>query len=456
MKTLKSINPYTNKIIFEVPTHSENQMESMTSEAQKAFQTWKNVDISDRLSFAQNLSKLLKENCHELASIITNEMGKPILEARAEVMKSATICDYYLENAEDFLDDIKVKTEAHKSYVKHRPLGIILGVMPWNFPCWQVIRFAVPTLLAGNAVMVKHAGNVSQSALMIDSLIAQAELPKHLYQTVLCQSENIHYLINHSHIKGISLTGSTPVGKIVAELAAKNLKKTVFELGGSDPYIILEDADLAAAAKACVKSRFINSGQSCIAAKRIIVHKNIQEEFTKLVLARISQMTWGDPFDDNSDIGPMARLDLRDELHHQVTQSIEQGAELLHGGKIPKEAGAFYPPTLLTHITKDMPAFNQELFGPVMSIITAQSEAHAIELANETPFGLGAAIFTSNISKGQRIAEMELDAGSCFVNDFVRSDPRLPFGGTKESGLGRELGVHGLLEFTNTKTIYIK
>jgi succinate-semialdehyde dehydrogenase/glutarate-semialdehyde dehydrogenase len=384
------------------------------------------------------------------------EMGKPIKDGIAEAEKCAWVCDYYAENAEKFLEDEVIETDATKSYVSYQPLGVVLAIMPWNFPFWQVFRFAAPSLMAGNVGLLKHASNVFGCALAIEDVFTQAGFPKNTFRSLLVGSSNVNKIIDHPLIKAVTLTGSVPAGKAVARKAGAVLKKTVLELGGSDPYLILEDADLENAARVCALSRLINSGQSCIAAKRFIVVEQIQDKFEEFLIKEMKKYKMGDPLDETTQIGPQSRFDLRDALHKQVTKSIEKGARCILGGEIPNNKGAFYPPTILTNVKKGMPAYEEELFGPVASIITVKNEDEAIEVANDSIFGLGASIFTKNIQKGNKIARENIQAGCCFVNTYVRSDPRLPFGGIKESGYGRELSYHGIKEFVNIKTVYLK
>ena len=387
---------------------------------------------------------------------MTLEMGKPIAQSRAEVEKCAWVCEYYAENAEKFLSDELITTDASKSFVTFQPLGVVLAVMPWNFPFWQVFRFAAPSLMAGNSGILKHASNVSGCALAIEEVFREAGFPKNLFKTILVPSSEMESVIKNEKIKAVTLTGSVPAGKSVAKTAGSVLKKTVMELGGSDPYVILEDADLEMAAETCVNARLINGGQSCIAAKRFIVVEKIYNEFEKLFVEKMKSKKMGDPFDESNDLGPQASVSLRDDLHKQVEKSIKLGAELLLGGKIPEIKGAYYPPTVLSNVKKGMPAYDEELFGPVAAIIKSKDETEAIKIANDTIFGLGAAVFTSDMKRGEKIAKEKLQAGCCFVNAFVKSDPRLPFGGIKESGYGRELSAFGIKEFVNIKTIYIK
>ncbi|HXK93193.1 MAG TPA: NAD-dependent succinate-semialdehyde dehydrogenase, partial [bacterium] len=366
------------------------------------------------------------------------------------------VCEYYAENAEKFLAPEPAATEASKSYVTFQPIGVVLAVMPWNFPFWQVFRFAAPALMAGNAGVLKHASNVPGCALAIEQIFRDAGFPEHLFRSVLCGSREVAGIIENPRVRAATLTGSTPAGRAVGAKSGERLKKSVLELGGSDPYLILEDADLETAAATCAASRLINSGQSCIAAKRFIVVEPVAERFTELFVESMKAAKVGDPLDEDTQVGPQARHDLRDELHQQVVKTLEQGAKLVLGGEIPDGKGAYYPPTVLTNVKKGMVAYEEELFGPVASIITVRNEEEAIATANDSVFGLGAAVFTQDVARGERIAAEELDAGACFVNTFVRSDPRLPFGGVKESGYGRELAHYGIKEFVNIKTVYVR
>jgi succinate-semialdehyde dehydrogenase/glutarate-semialdehyde dehydrogenase len=384
------------------------------------------------------------------------EMGKPVAQGRSEVDKCAWVCRYYVEHGAAFLAPEAVVSDAAKSYVTFQPLGTVLAVMPWNFPLWQVFRFAAPALMAGNAGLLKHSSNVSGCALAIEQILHAAGFPSPLFRTLLVGSARVGALVDAPQVAAVTLTGSTPAGRAVAARAGAALKKTVLELGGSDPYVILEDADLEAAAEACAASRLINGGQSCIAAKRFVVVEAVRARFEELLVERMRARRLGDPLDPAVDVGPQARHDLRDDLRRQVARSVELGARVRLGGEVPSGPGAFYPPTVLTGVTRGMPAHDEELFGPVAAVIAAQDEADALRKANDSPFGLGAAVFTRDRARGERLAAEELQAGSCFVNAFVRSDPRLPFGGIKESGYGRELSSFGIREFVNVKTVYVE
>jgi succinate-semialdehyde dehydrogenase/glutarate-semialdehyde dehydrogenase len=404
----------------------------------------------------KNAAKVLRSGVDKWAEVMTLEMGKPIKQSKAEVEKCAWVCDYYAENAEKFLSDDLIHTDAVKSYVSYRPLGVILAVMPWNFPFWQVFRFASPNLMAGNAGLLKHSSNVTGCALAIEQIFREAGFPDDLFRVLIVSSKNIKPVIEDEKIKAVTLTGSVPAGKAVASIAGAVLKKTVLELGGSDPYLILEDADLEKAADLCVNSRLINGGQSCIAAKRFIIVESVYDKFEKLFVEKMKLKKMGDPLNTENDLGPQASFELRDELHQQVVKSIEKGAKLLLGGEVPELKGAYYPPTVLSNVVPGMPAYDDELFGPVAALIKVKNEEEGIVAANNTSFGLGAAVFTANSERGEWIAKEKLNAGCCFVNDFVKSDPRLPFGGIKYSGYGRELSFLGIKEFVNAKTVYIK
>jgi succinate-semialdehyde dehydrogenase/glutarate-semialdehyde dehydrogenase len=453
--TLISINPTTEETIASYPETTLKDALHAAQKGHEVFTHWKQTSFRERATLMRKAGETLLAEKDAFARLMTQEMGKPILQAKAEIEKCALLCAYYADHAEHFLAPELVKTEAHKSYVAYTPLGVILAIMPWNFPFWQAFRAAVPALMAGNAMVLKHASNVPGCALAIESVFKEAGAPVGLFQTLLATSTTALSLIESSHIQGVSLTGSTQAGKSVARKAGEFIKKCVLELGGSDPYVILEDANLEQAAITCATSRLINSGQSCIAAKRFIIVESQFERFTQLFLKEMEKAVSGNPLDEKTTVGPLARLDLREALHNQVRQSIEQGAECLLGGYLAEGPGAFYPPTVLTNVHKGMPAYDEELFGPVASLILAKDEQEALHIAKDTPYGLGAAVFTENREHGEHIALHGLDAGSCFVNAFVRSDPRLPFGGIKESGFGRELSCHGIREFVNCKTIYI-
>ncbi len=431
-------------------------MHRAIAQAHDAFLSWRQTSLAERAHRMHQAAKLLRDQATAYALIMAQEMGKPVKDGRAEVEKCAWVCDFYAEQAAQFLMPEVVETEASRSFVTFQPLGVILAVMPWNFPFWQVFRFAAPALMAGNAGVLKHASNVPGCALAIAEVFRRTGFPEHLFATLLIGSAQVDAVIEHPLVKAVTLTGSTPAGQAVASKAGAMVKKTVLELGGSDPYIILADADIEASVRTCATSRLINSGQSCIAAKRFIVVESIREQVEARFVTEMQTTRMGDPLAEDTTMGPLARHDLRDDVHQQVQASIAKGAHCLLGGTIPEGPGAFYPPTVLTHVRKGMPAYDEELFGPVAAIIAVPDEAEAIRVANDSSFGLGAAVFTQDKAKGERLAAQELEAGCCFVNTFVRSDPRLPFGGVKTSGYGRELSHYGIKEFVNIKTVYVQ
>jgi len=453
---MEVINPATGERIKTYDTLTKEELGQAIRASHQAFLSWKNLSFAERAQFMRKAARILREDADKYAKLMTIEMGKPIRDGRAEANKCAWVCDYYAENARVFLEPETVQTDAARSFVSYQPLGVVLAVMPWNFPFWQVFRFAAPALMAGNAGVLKHASNVPGCALAIEEIFLKAGFPGNIFRTLLIGSSLVNEVIENPLVMAVTLTGSTPAGKAVASKAGQVLKKTVLELGGSDPYVVLADADLETAVNACVTGRLINSGQSCIAAKRFIVVESIKKEFERLFIEKMKAAKMGDPMDETVVVGPLARHDLRDDLHRQVEESIEKGAKCLLGGQIPAGPGAFYPPTILTNVKKGMPAYDEEIFGPVAAIIPVKDEQEAIAAANDSVFGLGSAIFTRDIEKGTRLAEKELQAGSSFVNAFVRSDPRLPFGGIKESGYGRELSHYGIREFVNIKTVFVK
>jgi succinate-semialdehyde dehydrogenase/glutarate-semialdehyde dehydrogenase len=455
MNMIKSINPANLELLETYQNMQPPEVEHIINLTSNAFKSWCNTSFRERSKLMQNAAKVLNKKKEAYSRLMTLEMGKPIAQSRAEVEKCAWVCEYYAEKAEKFLSDELIETDASKSFVTFQPLGIVLAVMPWNFPFWQVFRFAAPGLMAGNAGILKHASNVSGCALAIEEVFREAGFPDNLFRTILVPSSQMEGVIKNNKIKAVTLTGSVPAGKAVAKTAGSVLKKTVMELGGSDPYLILEDADLEKAADTCATARLINGGQSCIAAKRFIVVEKIYDEFVHLFVQKMESKKMGDPFDEANHLGPQASVQLRDELHQQVQKSIELGAKVLLGGKVPENEGAWYPPTVLSNVRKGMPAYDEELFGPVAAIIKAKDENEAIYIANDSFFGLGAAVFTEDVRKGELIAKEKLQAGCCFVNAFVKSDPRLPFGGIKESGYGRELSSFGIREFVNIKSVYI-
>lgn len=456
MSSHKSINPASNQHIQSYDTFSDEAVLEAISNAHQGYLLWKKQSMSDRCAQILRLADQLDSDYDTYARIITAEMGKTLNESEAEVKKCVTLCRYYAEHAESLLKDVHIKTEFYKSYKSYQPVGVILGIMPWNFPFWQVFRFAIPALMVGNSVILRHAYNVTGCALGIEALFKKIGFSENVFQTIIVDHHQIPAIIAHPHIQGVSLTGSTYAGSQVAQQAGLSLKKSVLELGGSDPYIILEDADLDLAVKACTTSRLLNAGQSCIAAKRFIVLEKVYQSFVDKMIIAFKAIQMGDPLAPQTNIGPMATNALRDQLHKQVQTSIQKGATCLIGGSIPDNTGAYYPPTLLVDVKPGMPAYDEELFGPVGAVILAQSEEEAINIANSSIYGLGGAVFTQDLEKGERIARNEIESGSCVVNGFVTSDPKLPFGGIKQSGYGRELSVEGLHEFANIKTIIIR
>ncbi|MDE3017013.1 MAG: NAD-dependent succinate-semialdehyde dehydrogenase [Pseudomonadota bacterium] len=450
-----SVNPATGEKIRDYPLHSAADVQAAIARAHECFLHWKTVSTDERARLLLRVAEILLTRKDGYARLIAREMGKPLKEAIAEVEKCAGCARYFAENGALFLADSAIATEYRKSYVAFLPLGIIFGIMPWNFPFWQVFRFALPSLMAGNIGLLKHSSNTPGCALAIESIFREAGLPEGAFQALLLPSDRIEEAIGHPRVAAITLTGSTPAGRSVAALAGKHLKKTVLELGGSDAYLILPDADVSLAVKTCAASRLLNCGQSCISAKRLIVAGNIRERFEQELLDIFRKQRTGDPLDAETTVGPMARADLRNALHEQVDRSIAAGARCLTGGVIPAGKGAFYPPTILTDVKKGMSAYEEELFGPVAVIIPAKDEEDAIAIANDTPFGLGGAIFTADFAHGEAIARGRVESGSCFVNMMVRSDVRLPFGGIRDSGYGRELSAFGIREFVNVKSIVV-
>ncbi|MHB2156012.1 NAD-dependent succinate-semialdehyde dehydrogenase [Calditrichota bacterium GD2] len=451
---MKAVNPANNQLIKEYPEHEIAEVKRIINLVQEEFHAWRRVSFVQRAALMKNAAHVLRQKKEELAFLITQEMGKIIRESRAEVVKCAWVCDYYAENAERFLTAEIIETDAGESYVSFEPLGIVLAVMPWNFPFWQVFRFAAPALMAGNAGILKHASNVPGCALAIEKIFKEAGFPENIFRTLLIKPNLIPEVIGDRHVQAATLTGSEPAGAAVAALAGREIKKTVLELGGSDPFIVLQDADLDRAVQTAVQARMINAGQSCIAAKRFIVVEDLLPAFEQKMAEKMRALKVGDPQDESTDVGPLARPDLVKDLERQVEKSIEQGARLLLGGKAIEGPGNFYQPTVLTDVKKGMPVYEEETFGPVAAIIPVQDEDEAIAVANDSPFGLGASLWTKNIEKGKTLAR-EIRAGAVFINGMVKSDPRLPFGGIKKSGYGRELSHYGIKEFVNIKTVWV-
>lgn len=451
---MEAVNPATGEVIEEYEKMDDGTIDRIARDASQAQESWHKRSFDERAELLRHAANILENRKSEFAELMAREMGKPLPQGESESEKCAWVCNYYADHAEEFLEEQVIESDADRSYVTFNPLGTVLAIMPWNFPFWQLFRFGAPALMAGNAAILKHASNVTGCALAIEEVLHEAGIPKDLFRTVLADQDQTQQLIENPNISAVTLTGSTRAGKAVASKAGSVLKKSVLELGGSDPYIILADADIEQAAETCVTSRLINSGQSCIAAKRFIVVEDNYDLFLDAVTDHMTLKQIGDPFDSSTDIGPMAREDLRDELHKQVQKSVEAGAKCILGGEIPEREGAYYPPTILTNVSEGMPAYEEELFGPVASVIKVKDEQEAINVANATDFGLGAAIFSEDVEHAEQIAANELQAGCCFINEFVKSDPRLPFGGIKQSGFGRELSHFGIKEFVNIKTVY--
>jgi succinate-semialdehyde dehydrogenase/glutarate-semialdehyde dehydrogenase len=453
---LVSINPATGKQIATYDITDERKLDNALKQAVKCAESWGALPYAARGVVMKKIAAELRKDKEKLAILATSEMGKPIQQSRDEVEKCAKTLEYYAKEAASYLANELVQTDAKKSYITYQPMGVLLAIMPWNFPFWQVFRAFAPAAMAGNTVVLKHASNVSGCAMAIEKIVLKSGAPKGLFQTLLLPSSRIEALIGDPRIAAVTLTGSTAAGSKVAEAAGRHLKKQVLELGGSDAYIILEDADMEVALDVAMRGRLVNSGQSCVSAKRFIAVKAIRKEFEKRYTDLMKQVVYGDPMDSASRIGPLARVDLRDSLHEQVQKSVAMGAKLLCGGFIPEGDGAYYPATVLTNVKKGMPAYEEELFGPVAAIIEAKDEADALKIANSSIYGLGGGIISKNRARAEKLAATALQAGMCFVNEFVHSDPRLPFGGVKHSGYGRELSEFGIREFVNIKTVYIK
>jgi len=452
--TFQSVNPATGQVIETFAETSPDALDRILERADAASRAWSRVAVRERAERLRVAARILRERKDAYGRTMALEMGKPLAQGVGEAEKCAWACEYYADQGEGFLAPQPRSTDASKSYVRFDALGSVFAIMPWNFPFWQVFRFAAPALLAGNAGILKHAPNVSRCALEIEQVFREAGFPDGLFRAVLLSNEGAGRVIADPRVHAVTLTGSDRAGSQVAEQAGRHLKKTVLELGGSDPFIVLEDADLDRAVVTAAEARLINSGQSCIAAKRFIVAESVAERFVGQFAEALQGRKVGDPLDPATQVGPQARLDLRANLHSQVQESVKRGARLLLGGKVAPGPGAFYPPTLLVAVEPGMPAFDQETFGPVAAVIVAKDEADAIRLANASRYGLGASVWTADQERGERIAR-ELEVGSVFVNGFVKSDPRLPFGGVKRSGYGRELSEYGLREFVNVKTVWV-
>ena len=454
---LVSINPATGRLIQRHREHTAGGISTALTETHQAFLNWRHLPFAQRALHLSALGATLRRQKNALARLITAEMGKPLSDARLEIEKCAACCDFYAQHAAGFLKPHHQPGSPKNTQVVFEPLGVVLAIMPWNFPFWQLFRAAAPALMAGNTVLLKHASNTNDCALAIERVFTQARMPAGLLRTLLVSSKAIPAIIKDPRVRGVTLTGSTAAGRKIGALAGAALKPAVLELGGSDPYVILADADLDLAAEICAKARLTNAGQSCVAAKRFIVVENVRDAFEQKFTARMAARRMGDPTVKGTDFGPLARADLRDELHSQVQKSVKRGARVLLGGALPKKGkGAFYPATVLTDVRPGMPAYDEELFGPVAAIIPAKDEADALRIANDTAYGLGAALFSRDRRRARALAHRHIDAGMVFINAQVRSDSSLPFGGVKDSGLGRELSAFGIREFVNVKTLWIE
>jgi succinate-semialdehyde dehydrogenase/glutarate-semialdehyde dehydrogenase len=451
---IQSVNPYTEEVMKEFSLLSYDEVLKEVGQSRDAFATWKGRPVSERAGLVKKLGEALRQEKQAYAELITREMGKPIRESQAEVEKCAWLCDYFAENGAGFLEPEHIKTEAKESYVAFDPIGVVLAVMPWNFPFWQAFRFGVPAVLAGNVVVLKHASNVPMTALGIEELFRKAGFPDHVFRTLLIDAQTALRLIDDDRVDAVSLTGSNAAGEQVGAAAGRKIKPLVLELGGSDPFIVLDDADVEKAARTAGAARTINGGQSCIAAKRFIVMEGAAEEFTKRFIDRMKELKLGDPMDEATDVGPMARKDIRDTLKEQLKDALSKGAEIVQVDHAPKK-GFFFAPAVVLRPTANMRVLTDEVFGPIAPIIVVKDEDEAVRIANSTEFGLGASLWSRDTDRAQRLAR-RIDAGFISINDMVKSDPRLPFGGVKKSGVGRELSHYGLREFVNIKTIVVK
>ena len=454
---MQSINPATGKLLAEFETWDQETLDDVITQAGYMYQDWsKLTPIEDRCLMIRNVAQVLRDDSDLLAEIITLEMGKTAVEAQAEIEKCALVCEFYADNGPSYMADEMVETDASKSYVTYLPIGPVLGVMPWNYPFWQVLRFAAPALIAGNVVLLKHASNVPQCALAIEEVFRKAGFPDYLFTTLMISASQVESVIRNRVVRAVTLTGSENAGRQVASIAGSELKKTVLELGGSDAFIVLDDASMKPVIKAAVKSRFQNMGQSCIAAKRFIVDQFIAENFIQQLKEAVeSHFVAGDPMDKTTTLAPMARQDLLDELHDQVMRSVELGAKIVTGGYQLDREGCYYAPTILTDVTSNMPAYNEEFFGPVAIVLKSTEPGHALGIANSVDFGLAGSIWTTDLSTAETMAR-GMESGATFINSHSFSDPRMPFGGVKNSGYGRELSKEGMREFTNVKAIWIK
>ncbi len=451
---IQSVNPATEEVLASFDAFSPTQVDEALQQAHDAFQRWRRTSFGERAEKVQALGRVLRQDRARWAGLITAEMGKPIVEAEAEVEKCAWNCDFYAEHAPEYLAPQHAETNAIESFVEFEPLGVVLAIMPWNYPIWQVLRFLAPALMAGNGAVLKHASNVPQCALAIEEMCRLAGLPKGLFRTLLISGSEADAVIADPRIAAVTLTGSSEVGAQVASTAGKHIKKQVLELGGSDPFIVLADADLDAAADVAARARNQNSGQSCIAAKRFIVEEPVADAFVDKFAAAVRALHVGDPLERGTNVGPVARGDLREALAHQVEETVKMGARTVTGGRPVERKGCFYEPTVLDGVTDRMPAFREETFGPAAAVIRAKDADDAVRLANDSEYGLGGALWTRDLEKAKELAR-RIESGAVFVNGMTASDPRLPFGGIKKSGYGRELGAFGIREFTNIQTVWI-
>ncbi|MGY5846659.1 NAD-dependent succinate-semialdehyde dehydrogenase [Salegentibacter sp. HM20] len=447
---IKSYNPYTGELLKEFKELTKSQIDTKLENAQKSFLSWKKNSLEERSKKMKAAARELKKNSREYAEDITREMGKPIQQAIAEIEKCAWVCEYYAENAKNHLADEKIETDAHTSYISYEPLGVVLAVMPWNYPFWQVFRFAAPALMAGNIAVLKHASNVMISANNIQKVFERAGFPENCFQNLVIGSAKVEDIIRDSRIKAVTLTGSTPAGKSVAAIAGDEIKKSVLELGGSNALVVLKDADIEKSVEKCVMARYQNTGQSCIAGKRLLLQEDIAEDFLEKFTKQVRELKSGDPMNEDTFIGVLAREDLAEELYEQVQNSVKKGAKILLGGKKDK---AYFEPTIIDEVKPGMPVFDEETFGPAISVTRFKDESEAIDLVNQSKFGLGVSVFTEDLDRAAKLIP-EFEDGAVFINELVKSDPRLAFGGTKISGYGRELSRHGIQEFVNKKTVY--
>lgn len=449
--TLKSINPFTNKVIEEFEPFSYNEIKDCIAQSKTAFSKWSETTFEYRKILLLKVANTLKEETGVLSGTITEEMGKPLKEAKAEIEKCARVCEHYADEAEIFLHREAVAVDSNLAFIQYEPIGTILGIMPWNFPFWQVFRFVAPTLMAGNVVLLKHASNVQRSARAIQKIFDKAGLPAGVFQNLVIGADQVKNVIEHPAVKAVTLTGSESAGENVAAEAGSKIKKTVLELGGSNAFIVLDDADVDKAVEIGLKARMQNGGQSCIAAKRFLIHEKVSEEFIQKFKSKLNTLVVGDPFDENTDVGPLSSVEQAKKVKDQVNRSVEMGARIIAGSQLE---GAFYYPTLVVDVKPGMPLFDEEVFGPVAPVMIIKSEEEAVEISNKSVYGLGVSLFTNDLDKAEKLAH-KFEDGAVFINALVKSDPRLPFGGTKRSGYGRELSVAGIREFVNIKTVYI-